>query len=250
MEQQVLPMLDTKTQATLLSDKKKTAYCPRAELISVPTPSRTDTWIPVPHHMLVDTIEMELSKHDIWITREEYAVSHDGAKLFGTLDLRQPAEGGNDETSFALGVRTSNDKSMSIQIAVGARVFVCDNMVFSGDLIALNRRHTSGLKLQASVADGIGRYIEDTEKLSKNIDRLKGKMLLQPDAENMIFRAFDQEVLPTRLFHPVVKSYREVRNHGHISQWQLHNCFTLHAHQLQPARKFRATADIGSLFGI
>jgi len=61
--------------------------------------------------------------------REEYAVSGDGMKLFGVLDLETTFDG----CRFAIGVRNSNDKSMRLALTVGYRVFVCDNMAFHGD---------------------------------------------------------------------------------------------------------------------
>ena len=49
---------------------------------------------------------------------------------FGVLDLETTFDG----CRFAIGIRTSNDKSMRLALTVGYRVFVCDNMAFAGDL--------------------------------------------------------------------------------------------------------------------
>ena len=66
-----------------------------------------------------------------------------GHWLFGVLDLA--AEGG--EYGFAIGLRTGNDRSLALQLICGVRVFVCSNMAFSGDFLALKRKHTAGLSL-------------------------------------------------------------------------------------------------------
>ena len=66
------------------------------------------------------------------------------AKLFGTLDLTLNGIGG---TCASLGLRTANNKTMSLSMIAGLRVFVCDNMAFSGETIILRRRHTRGLDL-------------------------------------------------------------------------------------------------------
>ena len=64
------------------------------------------------------------------------------------------------EGGAAIGIRTSNDKSLALQLAIGYRVFVCDNMSFAGDLIALRRKHTGNLDLHKEFAEGIGRYVD------------------------------------------------------------------------------------------
>ncbi len=46
---------------------------------------------------------------------EEYAVSGDGMKLFGVLDLKTTFDG----CRFAIGVHNSNDKSMRLALTVG-----------------------------------------------------------------------------------------------------------------------------------
>jgi hypothetical protein len=74
-----------------------------------------------------------------------------------------------------MGIRTSNDRSMSIQICAGLSVFVCDNLVFRGDLIALNRKHTSGLDLAAELTGAVGRFREHFGRLTGEIDALKSR---------------------------------------------------------------------------
>ena len=63
----------------------------REELTAVPTPEGTSTHRPVPHHEIVGGLVETLSFRHIGVVRDEYAVSEDGMKMFGVLDL---------ETSF------------------------------------------------------------------------------------------------------------------------------------------------------
>jgi hypothetical protein len=59
----------------------------RQELALLPTPPGTDTWKPVPHYELVDSLIEGLTAHNIAITREAYATSgRDDASLSGVLD--------------------------------------------------------------------------------------------------------------------------------------------------------------------
>ena len=108
----------------------------REELASLTTPKGTDSWKPVPHKHLVDVIHEELERRGIEVTKENYAVQKEGNVLFGTLDLDWQDDG---DMTASIGLRTANDKTISIQMAIGMRIFVCDNMMFAGDLIALKR---------------------------------------------------------------------------------------------------------------
>jgi hypothetical protein len=120
----------------------------RDQLALIPAPEPTKSWRPIPHIELVQTLQQALWENRIGIREEKFALRHDGSTLFGVLQL---AYQDTRDGQAALGIRTSNDKTMSIQICAGLSVFVCDNLVFRGDLIALNRKHTAGLDLRTEL---------------------------------------------------------------------------------------------------
>src|SRR5215469_13877248 len=101
----------------------------RTELAQIPVPQATRTHRPVPHHEIVEALVETLSFRHIGVVNEEYAVSADGMKMFGVLDLETQMEG----YRFSIGVRNSHDKSLRLALCCGIRVFVCWNMAFSGD---------------------------------------------------------------------------------------------------------------------
>jgi hypothetical protein len=59
----------------------------REELVTILPPESTDTFKPIAHSDLVTSIVEGLSFRQINVIRDEYAVSEDGMKLFGVLDL-------------------------------------------------------------------------------------------------------------------------------------------------------------------
>ena len=101
----------------------------REELALVPTPLATETHRPVPHHEVINALVETLGFRHIGVVHDEYAVSPDGMKMFGALDLATEMHG----CRFSIGVRNSHDKSMRLAMTVGYKVFVCSNMAFSGD---------------------------------------------------------------------------------------------------------------------
>src|SRR5688572_3490583 len=111
-------------------------YIDREGLRLLETPQGTDTWQPIPHFELVTALEGQLRARGISIVRESFAVQK--AKLFGVLDTDYQV---TEEGGAAVGIRTANDKSLALQLAIGYRVFVCDNMSFNGDLIAVKKKH-------------------------------------------------------------------------------------------------------------
>ena len=59
----------------------------RQELALIPTPAATSTHVPVPHHEIVQALVETLGFRHIRVAADEYAVSPDGMKMFGVLDL-------------------------------------------------------------------------------------------------------------------------------------------------------------------
>ncbi len=78
----------------------------RPELAQIPVPEATSTHKPVPHHVIVEALVETLSFRHIAVVNEEYAVSFDGMKMFGVLDLETQMEG----CRFSIGIRNSHDK--------------------------------------------------------------------------------------------------------------------------------------------
>src|SRR5437016_10436846 len=75
----------------------------RPDLAQIPVPEATSTHKPVPHHTIVEALVETLSFRHIGVVQEEYAVSPDGAKMFGVLDLETQMEG----CRFSIGIRNS-----------------------------------------------------------------------------------------------------------------------------------------------
>jgi hypothetical protein len=101
---------------------------PYEKLSEYPVPEATSRWKPIAHLELVDTLKNQINSN-YRIAPEEYAVSNNGFKLFGVLDLESELVPG---VGKSIGFRHGNDKQLAIQIMAGGRVFVCDNMSLSG----------------------------------------------------------------------------------------------------------------------
>jgi hypothetical protein len=105
----------------------------REELARVATPAATATHKPIPHIAVVEKLIEALGFRQIGVVREEYAVSSDGMRMFGVMDLSS----GFDGCRFAIGLRNSHDKSFRLSVTIGVRVFVCENLAFHGEYTPL-----------------------------------------------------------------------------------------------------------------
>jgi hypothetical protein len=215
-------------------------YIDREGLKTLETPPATETWTPIPHYELVTALEGQLKARGIAIVKEQFAVQK--AKLFGVLDTDYAVD---EEGCASLGIRTANDKSLALQLAIGKRIFICDNMAFHGDLIALRRKHTGNLDLHKEFAEGIGRYVREYPKLQENIDWWKERTVSKERGKQLIYDIFTQRIVPVRLFHPTVNDWEAAQDK---TMWRLHNCMTAHIKTLKPAPAFTATLKLSRFF--
>lgn len=229
--------------ATLLSHVN-TSKVTRIELAQIPTPEATDTFKPIGHYQLIQAVEEALAFRHISIVKDEYAVSRDGMKLFGLLELNADYEG----IRFAIGLRNANDKSMRLGMVAGYRVFVCDNMSLSGDFKPLLAKHTKNFDLVESLSTGIDRIQRGWEPLREQIEFKRKYVLNGVEAQSLIYRAFMQQKFPVKLMRTVHQeffikpSYDEFREQNVFS---LENAFTTAFKQLRPVQQYQATAKLG-----
>jgi Domain of unknown function (DUF932) len=215
-------------------------YIDREGLRTLETPPATDTWTPIPHYDLVVALEGQLRARNINIIKEQFAVQK--AKLFGVLDTDYQV---SEEGGAAMGIRTANDKSLALQLAIGYRIFICDNMAFYGDLIALRRKHTANLDLHKEFAEGIGRYVREYPKLEENINWWKERVVSKERGKQLIYDLFSQRIVPLRLFHPAVCDWEATENK---TMWSLQNAVSNHIKTLKPAPAFTSTLKLSRFF--
>ncbi len=173
----------------------------RAELSLLPIPPSTDTFVPIPHHQLVEQVEQALAFRHISIVKEEFVVK--GEKMFGLLELNAEYEG----ITFALGLRNANDKSMRLGIVAGYRVMVCENMAFNGDFKPMLAKHTKHFDLEEAVSIGVDRIQRGWQPLRERVDFMRKKVLPITTAQALIYRAFTEERFPVRLLKSVHRHY-------------------------------------------
>jgi hypothetical protein len=161
------------------------------ELAAMPTgPSLGPQHRPVPHVQLVSAVKQAFEQRGYAVERELFTVSHDTARLFGTLDLipttGAPVVDGFD-SGMAVGLRHANDKAFALGVIAGMRVFVCDNLAFSGGDRLLRRKHTTGLDLVAEINRGMDRTFASYAHMARLVDRMRDTQLSDREAKLLMY---------------------------------------------------------------
>lgn len=216
----------------------------REELARVVTPTATATHKPIPHIAVVEKLIEALSFRQIGVVREEYAVSVDGMKMFGVMDLSS----GFDGCRFAIGLRNSHDKSFRLSCTVGLRVFVCENLAFHGEYTPVLAKHSKHFSLEDSLAIGVDRMQRNFGPLKQQVETWQSQQLSAAAAKLLIYQAFIEDELgfPKHLarrvhglyFQPVHEEFQA------RTMWSLSNAFTSAFKDLEPIPQYKATAKL------
>lgn len=214
---------------------------------------------PVPHIKLVDAIRNEITNRGFEINRSQFALGAKGAALFGVMDLVDTHPGGHTADQLrgrgiSFGFRSSTNQELAIKAVAGTRVFVCDNLALSGDLIAFNRKSTTMLDLGAVIAAGFDKFLQHTQTLDTQIERLESTSLSDGEAKQFVYDIFAAAIMPVRLFDDVNRFYfkpaDDMIDCQPRSLWGLHNACTRAMKDLTPVRVFGATVMLGKVFGL
>ncbi len=216
----------------------------RDALALIETPEPTDTFQPISHHKLAESLIETLSFRHINVVEDEYVVSPDGMKMFGLLQL----EATFLDIRFSIGVRNANDKSMRLGLVAGYNVMVCSNMSFIGDFKPVLSKHSKHFNLEDALTIGVDRIQKNWTPMQQELEHRRSVELNDNQARLLIYEAFLAGKFPIKLMKPVDReyfnpSYEEFKPK---TLWSLENAFTHGFKQLPPIPQYRATAQLGT----
>lgn len=215
----------------------------REELARIAAPQATKTHQPIAHIDVANAVIETLGFRKIAMVRDEYAVSRDGMKMFGVMDLEEEFCG----CRFSIGLRNSNDKSMRLSLTIGYRVMVCDNMSFRGDFTPVLAKHSASMNLIDLVSIGVDKMQRNFEPLRTMVDFWQSTPISDNEARLAIYGAFVDKKLqaPAKLLSHVHQLYFGDERFPAGRIWRLANAFTSAFKELDPIPQFQATAKVG-----
>jgi hypothetical protein len=221
----------------------------REQVALVPTPAGTATHKPIPHIDVINALSETLGFRHISVIGDEYAVSRDGMKMFGVMELDQGMHGAR----FALGIRNSHDRSLRLAITVGYRVFVCENLMFSGDFSPVLAKHSKNFSLSNALSIGVDDMQRNFKPMVEAVDYWRASQLSDTEARLVIYRAFIEAELevPRHLARSVHDLYFNPQHEEFTERtmWSLSNAFTSSFKELDPIPQYKATGKLAGFLG-
>lgn len=183
-----------------------------AELLNVATPAETDTFKPLPHHLLVEYTREALVDAGFEIVEEDHVVAKEGLRYFGGFALSHTSLSG-DRRQIVCGVRNANDKSFPAAICIGNRMMVCENLCFSSEE-KLTRRHTKNIMrdLRGVIVCAISRLIKAWNDMETRISAYENVTLDEEKAAHLLLGLIDHNGIPARDFYNVIQCWRNPEN--------------------------------------
>lgn len=204
--------------SSILLGKKRVT---EAEVMSVPVVPFTKSFHPVHHRDFIDSVREGIKAIGLEIVKAEYVLAAGGNRMFGVFDLSHRSS----ELCWSIGIRNSMNKSMSLGITAGTRVFVCENLCFSGEFLAL-KRHTSGLDtdmLAFLAYKAMKTMVPRLQAFERWHQCLKNYVLPENDMRVLLVEIMEQNVIPVTKFHEFNGLYSKVYDD---SLWGFHESVT------------------------
>ena len=200
----------------------------REDVYEVPTPAGTKTWYPLAHSGLLTEVESQLQSAGFRITNEGHALSHEGHRYFGLLEVSLPGNEARDY-NWVVGLRNSHDKSLPAGIVAGASVLVCDNLSFTGE-VRISRKHTrfAARDLRHLTSRAVGQLGDRFHALDDRIQAYREKRVTDMLAHHTLVRALDCGAIVTSQIPSVIEEWRRPSHDAFAPRnaWSLFNAFT------------------------
>ncbi len=226
----------------------------RKDLHRIPVPKRDNVgknWQGVEHGFLADTVVKRVETLGFKVASETWFCNPNQTTLYGSVDIDADSAGQfqmdlGQAANYSVGVRHDNGGRYSVSLAVGARITVCSNGLFTGDFV-LKSKHQKSLDLVEMVSEGLDTWMEQLQEVDKFVKLLRGVELTDMDASYLMMKSSETlfendyaclnwahiQTVSNHWYHPPWPEFKE------RTAWSLYNAFTEVGKQLSPPRQMR-----------
>lgn len=202
-------------------------FITRDQLDLIETPKATHSWTPIPHGVLIDEVKRALVGETIEVTEEAHSTTKDGQNYFGLLQVSNKSR--NDDFAYVVGLRNSHTMRYPAGLVVGAKVFVCDNLSFSGE-IQVARKHTRYIMrdLQGLTVKAVGYLAAKWMDQETRIAAYRDYKVSEARAHDLVIKALDVRAITVTQIPAIVAEYRNPRHEEFRDRtaWSWFNCVT------------------------
>ena len=212
----------------------------------------TDTHRPISHWDAFDRTACALASAGWKVTSQQHAVNSRNEETglwdqyFGLMELEPntlfrhdgAAQSLGDEAKMLAGVRNAHNKRFPYGCVFGARIMVCDNLQFHGEVEG-TRRHTKNIEadLDEVIRRGVEMFTTMPARIHRRFESYKAAQLSVPQVNDIVVRSWrEYDAIPKTLADNVLDEYHEPSYEEHKqyddpapeygSVWRLYNAFT------------------------
>lgn len=157
----------------------------------------------------------------------------DPKRFFGVIECALDGEyiPNSDGYGLMVGLRGSYDQTLPRGLAVGSRVFVCDNLAFSGEIEISTKQTTYvGQRLPAMLARAVDQIPAMAQHQARRFDAYRNTELKPRWGDSALVELLRRDVLNSQTLARAVKEWDEPTHAEHAEQghslWRLHNAVT------------------------
>ncbi|HUU39588.1 MAG TPA: DUF932 domain-containing protein [Desulfatiglandales bacterium] len=182
---------------SLLMHKEGGRYVTKDDLDLITMPEPTESYVPVSHYHLADkllTIGQDILR-DYTLIGENYGIARQGNQLFAVLKFQNE----KSEIGLSLAFRNSYDRSMAIGMAIGASVFVCDNLALSGEIVVM-KKHTKNVwaELEETAIATIYKSQKNYEQIVTDAEAFQNLPMANREAFQLMGVLFGNNIISPR----------------------------------------------------
>ena len=204
----------------------------RQELALVPTPpAMGPRHHPVAYSDFVDLVADSLDLIGLRVIDERYGLLKDGSRFFGLMEA-QPIHGLVErDYSLMIGLRGSHDQSLARALVAGSRVFVCDNLAFSGE-VSISTKQTTYIerRLPGMVLNAVKGLDGVFQVQDARFAAYKGFQIKPRIGDAAITEMVRREVINPSQVGRVIREWDKPAHEEHEqygwSLWRMHNAVT------------------------
>jgi len=205
---------------------RKNVSVAKNDLHHIPTPAATETWLPTPHHTVVDVIDNELEDRGIGVRSEVFTLNAKGTQMFASYALDVSIGTG---AQLHMGFRNAHDKQFALGLTGGVHVMVCSNLQFSGEFVDL-RKHTTGLTMEvlvkfiAAAVDKIQHKSQGQWEWQQSLRQID---MVEDDLKTFAYDCMDQGAFaPSQFFAYKESLEEEIKISDGVTLQQAHGAVT------------------------
>ena len=200
-------------------------YSSWKQVKTVKCPEPTKTYFPIPHHELFQQVQKEVMDQGANIIQTAHALAHDGKRYFALMEIEDKNFDGG---TTIIGIRNGHDRKVAWRLALGNKVFICDNLAICGE-VGASRRHTRYIArdIPVLIAEAVGQ-LKDQQKIQKQrVGSYMEHRLSKLQGHDAVIQLMDAEAFPKTKITDVLELWRTDERWGaDPTVWRMFNSVT------------------------